>query len=379
MQAQALEADYLVIGSGAVGMGFIDVLMAESSATVVLVDRHHRPGGHWNDAYPFVRLHSPAAYYGVSSTPLGSGLVEREGDNAGLLDLASGREIAAYYDRVLERLLATGRLRYFPMCEYQGGHEFVSRLSGQRVQVAVRKKLIDATFTRTEVPSTHKPRYTIAAGVRCVPINDLVKVAQPAAGYVVIGGGKTGIDACLWLLDSGVALSSIRWIRPRDAWLHNRAHVQPPMLGSIMMESAATQMEEAAHATSLEDLFLRLEAREELLRIDTGVMPTMFRGATVSKAELAKLRRIEDVVRLGRVQRIERDRIVLERGSVPTSVGALHIDCSADGIALSPDPRPVFEPGRVTVQCVRYLHVTLSAALIGHLEATQPDALARNN
>jgi hypothetical protein len=35
----------------------------------VIVDRRHGPGGHWNDTYPFIRLHQPSAYYGVNSTP----------------------------------------------------------------------------------------------------------------------------------------------------------------------------------------------------------------------------------------------------------------------------------------------------------------------
>lgn len=55
-----LETDYLVIGSGAVGMAFADVLLTETNADVVFVDLHDRPGGHWNDAHPFVRLHQPS-------------------------------------------------------------------------------------------------------------------------------------------------------------------------------------------------------------------------------------------------------------------------------------------------------------------------------
>ena len=66
-----IETDYLVIGAGAIGMAFVDTLLSDSDAQVVMVDRHHRPGGHWNEAYPFVRLHQPAAYYGVNSRELG--------------------------------------------------------------------------------------------------------------------------------------------------------------------------------------------------------------------------------------------------------------------------------------------------------------------
>ena len=40
---------------------------------VVLLDRRAKPGGHWNDAYDFVRLHQPAAFYGVNSLKLGCG------------------------------------------------------------------------------------------------------------------------------------------------------------------------------------------------------------------------------------------------------------------------------------------------------------------
>ncbi|CAN5388644.1 hypothetical protein BH11ACT6_BH11ACT6_47970 [soil metagenome] len=67
-----IETDYLVIGAGATAMAFVDTLISETSADVVMIDRHHAPGGHWNTAYPFVRLHQPSAYYGVNSRALGS-------------------------------------------------------------------------------------------------------------------------------------------------------------------------------------------------------------------------------------------------------------------------------------------------------------------
>jgi cation diffusion facilitator CzcD-associated flavoprotein CzcO len=76
MMARALETDYLVIGSGAAGMAFTDTLIAESDAQVVMIDRRASPGGHWNDAYPFVRLHQPSMYYGVNSLPLGHDAIE---------------------------------------------------------------------------------------------------------------------------------------------------------------------------------------------------------------------------------------------------------------------------------------------------------------
>ena len=50
MDTSPLETDYLVIGAGAAAMAFVDTLLDESDARIVMVDRHDRPGGHWNDA-----------------------------------------------------------------------------------------------------------------------------------------------------------------------------------------------------------------------------------------------------------------------------------------------------------------------------------------
>jgi cation diffusion facilitator CzcD-associated flavoprotein CzcO len=87
------ETDYLVIGGGATANVFVDTLLGEQpQATVTIVDRRHRPGGHWNDAYPFVRLHQPSAWYGVASQELASGNKDTVGPNRRLYSLASGPE-----------------------------------------------------------------------------------------------------------------------------------------------------------------------------------------------------------------------------------------------------------------------------------------------
>jgi len=50
MQGGSIEVDYLVVGAGATGLAFTDALISGSDATVLMVDRRHGPGGHWNDA-----------------------------------------------------------------------------------------------------------------------------------------------------------------------------------------------------------------------------------------------------------------------------------------------------------------------------------------
>ena len=65
--------DYLLKGAGAVGMAFLDEMVHSSNEKVVVVDRRAKPGGHWVDASDFVKLHQPAAFYGVNSRSLGDG------------------------------------------------------------------------------------------------------------------------------------------------------------------------------------------------------------------------------------------------------------------------------------------------------------------
>ena len=160
MAAQTHETatDYLVTGSGTAGLAFADTLLDETDAHITIVDRHGKPGGHRNDAYSFVTLHQPAAFYGVNSMALGTDCKDTMGLNAGRYELASGPEVAGYFDRVMNhKLLPSGRVSYHPMCNYPGGQQFESMLSGARTQVQVRRKVVDATHHSPSVPSAPRP------------------------------------------------------------------------------------------------------------------------------------------------------------------------------------------------------------------------------
>jgi len=110
----SIEADYLVVGAGAMGMAFTDTLVSETEARVV-VNRNHQPGGHWTTAYPFVRLHQPSAFYGVNSLNLGSETIDRVGWNNGLCwrrpRRSRGCGMGTEYDRVgtIDHRRQTGR------------------------------------------------------------------------------------------------------------------------------------------------------------------------------------------------------------------------------------------------------------------------------
>jgi hypothetical protein len=375
-----IDTDYLIVGAGAAGLAFADALIAESDADVVIVDRRDRPGGHWNDAYPFVRLHQPSAYYGVNSLPLGDS-IDEDGPNAGWYGRATGAEICDYFQRVLEQLLASGRVRFFGMCDYAGDwsgeHHFVSRLTGKRSTVRVRRKVVDATYLSPSVPSTHTPSFAVDPNVRLIPINDLVALAEPGSGYTVIGAGKTAMDACGWLLDCSVEPEAIRWIRPRDTWLLDRAFQQPLELVGSLMEGLSLQVQAAACAENIADLFHRLEACGQLVRLDPTVEPTMYRGATISQTELEGLRLIENVVRLGRVTHIGEAHIALEAGSIPTDDKQIYVDCTANGAHRMP-ARTIFDPHRITLQAVRTGLLPFSAALIAFVESAREDDAEKN-
>ena len=377
--AAQIETDYLVVGAGVNGMGFVDSLMEHSDADVVLVDRRHRPGGHWHDSYPFVQLHQPSMNYGVNSMPLGQDdRIESRGTDSGFYERASGAEICGYYDDVLRhRMLASGRVRFFGMCEYLGDRRFRSLLNGTETDVTVRRAVVDATYMETRVPATDAAPFAVADGVTCIPVGELTRRREPAAGYVVIGAGKTAMDACSWLLDNGVEPDAIRWIRPRDAWVLDRAHAQPLDLVTGLLEDVAAQLEAAAEAVGVDDLFARLEANGHLIRLDERVEPTMYRCATVSTSELEQLRSIEHVVRQGRVRAIGTDEIVLEDGTIPTDAAQVHVDCTAAGLRVSPG-RPMFEGDRITLQQVRICQPTFNAALVGYIEASDRDDVERN-
>ena len=376
-----IETDYLIVGAGACALAFADSLLAEADVEVMLVDRRSHPGGHWRDAYPFVRLHSPSAYYGVNSMPLGRDQLIESGRNKGFYEQAGAEEIRAYFESALEHLTATGRARFLAEHEYLGGegHEHQVRdLHGGDVHtVRVRRSLVDATYLEGAIPATHQPSFTVAPGASFVPVNGLPDAIDGHHRFTVIGAGKTSADACLWLLDNDVSPDRIRWIRPRESWFVDRAYLQPLDQVAGLMEGISFDAEAAVQADDLLDRFDRLEDVGRLMRLEPRVSPTMYRGTMLSRQEVTDLREIEDVVRLGRLRAIESDRLVLDNGEVPTSADVLHVDCSAVGLRDA-KPVPVFSPGRIVIQQVRRESPTFTAALLAFVEAHRDDDEEKN-
>lgn len=168
------------------------------------------------------------------------------------------------------------------MSEYLGDRRFQSRLSCQLTDVTVRRAVVDATYMASRVPGADPPPFAVADGVRCVPVGELASVDESPGGYDIIGGGKTALDAICWLIDRGTSPDSIRWIRPRDSWVLNRAFFQPGSGALPTFEGVVLTVEAVAESDSVEEVYERLDLAGLMLRTDTSVQPAMMRGATLS-------------------------------------------------------------------------------------------------
>jgi hypothetical protein len=360
------------------GMAFIDALTEHADVRVALVDRRHSVSGHWLEAYPFVRLHQASAFYGVASTLLGGGQLQQRGPEEGLQERATQAEICAYYARMLDRMLESGKVQFFPNSEYVGDSTVISRISGQRFEVPG-CRIVDARYLAPSIPAEKPPPFGVAENSRVLPVNDLARLEEAPNQYVIVGSGKTATDACIWLLSRGVDPDAICWVRPRDPWMLNRAVVQPDPATFLGM--AADTMQSAEKSTSLEDMFLRLEDAGIMLRIDQTVMPTMAKTPTLATWELEQLRTLENVIRRGHIQNVERGTLTFADGSVAIDDDALVVHCAADGLKYPPLV-PVWRPEAITLQPIRAGFPCFGAALVGYVEATRDagaDADAEKN
>ena len=376
--AHVVEADYLVVGAGATGMAFTDALIDHADhVTVALVDRRHGVGGHWLEAYPFVRLHQASAFYGVASTLLGGGRLQRRGPEAGLQERATRAEICAYYEHILDRLLASGRVEFLPGCEVlDDDRTLVSRVSGERFSVPERCRVVDAHYLSPRIPAEMAPPFVVADGARVLPVNELAHLEEPPGRYVIVGSGKTATDACVWLLARGVDADAICWVRPRDPWMLNRAVVQPDPV--IFLGMVADTMQAAEAASSPADLFLRLERAGVMLRIDRAVAPTMARTPTLATWELDLLRSIANVERHGHLTAVARGRLEFADGSVVVVADdAVVVHCAGEGLR-TPPLVPVWRPEAITLQPIRSGFPCFGAALVGYVEATRDDDAEKN-
>jgi hypothetical protein len=378
-----IRCDYLVVGAGTAGMSFVDTLLThDPAATVVLVDRNSAAGGHWTKAYPFVRLHQPACNYGVNSLALGKRRDSKGREKFDIEDRATGPEIAEYYSRVADQFRESGRVQFFFDSEYRevgNGQHRITKLTTGEVVAADCGKIVKV-HTNLLVPSMRDgPPFPVSPSVNVAVVNDLPKHIQSAqySKYVVVGAGKTGCDSITHLLRNGVDQSAITWVISRDVWYFLRdGYIRP---NHTYWQDVSRLLKPLDRAPTFKDAFLAYEKDGVIGRLDpeNRPYPEVFKGATIDNAELAGLRTVKNIVRMGRVTSITDESLFLEEGALPiSSSDTLIVDCMADfdhttyGYEFSNDFK-VFEAGRINLgpMCTVF-NPSFSSAIIAYIETT---------
>lgn len=355
------------------GMAFLEEMIKNSDTKeAIIVDKRSGVGGHWRDSYDFVTLQCNAPVYGLNSSELAPDGPE----------LPSKYQILEHFERGLERLEKTGRVKFIGQVKYvgenaDGSYKLESTLvDGLEYDVMVKDKLVDATRTENHVPATTPPKYKIAEGMTVIPVNGLAKLpAGPWSEYYVVGAGKTGMDATLYLLKRQVPAEKIHMILPNDCWFLDRETLNVPgnftgKLTKVFNDDSLTDVTSHMHA---------LESEGLISRFSSEIEPTRFRGAVVAKAEVERMRSV-NIVRTGRIESIEKDKIVFVNGETrPVSASTLFIDCSSLS-TLFDKAKPIFEKKQINLQYTTMPpNPGMAASTIAALDLKYPDEPDKKN
>ncbi|CAB9518109.1 expressed unknown protein [Seminavis robusta] len=322
MNPTKLITDYLVVGAGAASMAFVDTILAEQpNATVSIVDKHNAPGGHWNDAYGFVRLHQPTLLYGVASKQMeGTWLKLCLRGVLPWQHRASKEEILAHYKLLMDQWVASGRVKYYPHCTYQFDqtegniHSFVENATKTTRSIEVRKKLVNGVLGECRVPSQTPPQFHVDKGVPIVTPNqifdDHLANKKNRSGrkhknkvdsdkrYVVLGCGKTALDTVVFLQQKmKVSARNIAWVAPNDIWMLRRSGPGSPWSWGDALLKCNGDPDKAG---------MMLEEQEVFARLTHAVKPTRFRFPVIGDEELEIAQKVKDMIRRGRVTAIEK-------------------------------------------------------------------------
>ena len=280
---------------------------------------------------------------------------------------------------------AVGRVRFLGMVEHRRrgrrpSTRSCSLLTGEETTVRVRRRVVDATYTESSIPSRHTPELhdRRGRGRRAAerPRPPRRRRRRATRSSAAARRPWTPAAGCSTI---GVDPDRIRWVRSRDGWFFNRAFTQPlDQVGSFMQLQArwvgGRRRRRATPRTS--------PTGSRPTRCSSGSTPTWsrqaFRGATVSAAEVEALRidRGRRAPRAGpprrrRPHHLRRRRAADRRRTTSTST-------APPPACGRPTPRPVFEPGRITLQYVTLGFVPWGAATIGAVEALKDDDETKN-
>lgn len=320
-EEKTLECDYLVVGAGASALPFVDTLLTELPETkVILVDKKGAPGGHWVDAYGYVKLHQPSISYGIASKQL-------EGNWLKLLltkfmlpwkHRATKQEILTYFGGFVNEKVSSKQIDYYPNSVYNFEkinndssppeaedhtiHCFSSLDGSVSYKVKVNEKLIDGTYHECIIPHDSPLQFPVDKEVRVMTPNQVFDAFEGESSesssmldnkYVVLGAGKTGMDCIVYLQRTmKVHPDDIAWVISKDVWMMNSESTATPYDWPYSLAKNNGDMKKAA---------FDLEQKGNFIRLDKDHTPAVFKFPRIYPDELKLLRNIKKVIRRGRV------------------------------------------------------------------------------
>lgn len=201
-QAQG-HYDVVVVGAGIAGLNALTVASEYVGRTgrLLLVDRRATPGGMWNDAYDYVRLHQPHPFFTAGDIRWTQGH-RRE-------HLATKTEVLDHLSHcvgvVAERSQVDTRFgtEYLSHTERDGSVEVRLRDADGNAAVVTAERLVKAygydVAANPALPLSSTAVHSISPNEQDVRTG---AIGADSAPVWVVGGGKTGMDTVLALLDA---------------------------------------------------------------------------------------------------------------------------------------------------------------------------------
>jgi len=384
-----LECDYLIVGAGATTLAFLDTLVTElPDAKIILIDKKAAPGGHWVDSYGYVQLHQPSIVYGIASKQLEGNWLKCMLTQFMLPwnHRANKTVILTYFaDFVKEN---QEQVDFYPDSVYdfeqsdEDTHFFSSMDGSVSYKVKVNVKLIDGSSNENIVPHNSPLQFPVDDEVRVMTPNQVYDAHQENGNemrqnkYVVLGAGKTGMDAVVYLQRTmKIDPVDIAWVISQDVWMSSLNGGGSPKSHSILLLKYDNDTQKAA---------LEGEEQGSIVRLDQDIMPTVFKFPLVSNEELKLYRKVTTMIRRGRATAIRRSTnskggVVVEFGSDHTPWEAFApIDRCIFVHATSPGPffrsseTSIFNSEKkMTLRLVFEPPITMSMSCLAKVEANR--------
>jgi len=240
---------------------------------------------------------------------------------------ASKKEILLYYKTFIDDMVDQKKVQYYPNCVYDFDnqpeattassdnniHRFFScpssdeengkKTNKTKYLVKVKVKLVNGVLGECLVPSKCPPKFHYDDNINMITPNELYALyrtkernSNKNKNYVVIGCGKTGMDAVIYLRTvMKVSAKNIYWIISNDVWMIAREGGGTP--SSWAEELLKHNCDEKLARSSL-------EKKGIFVRLDKNIEPTRFRFPVIGKNELVTLRQIKNTIRKGRISSI---------------------------------------------------------------------------